>query len=152
MTVQSLLIFLENLKNGDIQKFEMSISPQFLEVNEPDLLFDHVVQVSGEAYLADVNLIFCFEASTIGKMPCAICNQMIPFSLKVQDYYHTEELVKIKNGQFDGSEIIRAALLIELPKKIECLGGCLERANLAPYLHDKLNQKPDQIHFPFTNL
>ena len=75
---------------------------------------------------------------------------MIETELKLDSFYHTEALKEIKGAVFDYSKALREALLLELPKFVECnQGKCSERETLAPYLRSR---KTKDTHFPFAGL
>lgn len=142
-------ILIDRLKGGQTQKIDLQEDPAFLGSNEPELKFSSKVVASGDAYLTDEHLIIHLKASTSALMPCAICNEMTPISLKVENFYHTEPIEEIKGAIFDFSEALREALLIELPRTVECNGGkCSGRALMDPYLK---NEK-EKTHFPFADM
>lgn len=149
----TFILYIDRLKSGAVQKIGMILSPEFFDVHESDLLFPDPVEVSGEAYLAEEELVIHLNASTIARMPCSICNQMLPFTLAIKNFYHAEPLSSIKTGLFDLREPLREALLIELPKTVECPGGCKEREAIAPFLKKKpeASSAPED-YFPFSDL
>lgn len=145
-------IWVDRLKGGKTQKINESLDPSFLDVQEEELRLDAPVIVIGEAYLSDNELILRLTASTQVSMPCAICNQMIPVKLAVNDFYHAHPLDEIPSAIYDFRIPLREALLIELPKYVECnQGKCPERKVIAPYMRSGEKIKKD-THFPFSNL
>jgi uncharacterized metal-binding protein YceD (DUF177 family) len=148
-------IYIERLKGGpkksEVQKIEGAFSSQFLDLEEPELQFLAPVKVKGEAYLTEDHLVIHLSASTCATMPCAICNEMAEAPLKVDHFYHTEPLVEIPSGIYDFRIPLREALLIELPRTIECnRGQCPSRENLAPFMRKE--KSGEEINFPFSNL
>lgn len=149
---EALKIFIDRLKGGHTQKIEEAIAPAFLGPDEPELRFAERVQVQGEAYLTDSHLIVHLKARTRVLMPCAVCNQMIGVELKVDNFYHTQPVEEVPRAVFDCSEQIREALLIELPRTVECAGGkCPERTAITPYLRSEA-RVDKTIHFPFADM
>ncbi len=152
----AFILYIDRLKGGAVQKLGIILSPEFFDIHESDLVFQDPVEVSGEAYLAEEELVIHLSASTVARMPCSICNQMLPCSLAIKNFYHTEQLSSIKTGLFDLREPLREALLTELPKTIECPGGCKERETIAPFLkkHPEAPNTPDALdtYFPFSDL
>jgi hypothetical protein len=145
-------IWIDRLSDGQIQKIKSLFPPAFLDVDEKELKFPFPVEVSGEAYLADMHLLLRLKASTRAVMPCIICNKMIETELKIVDFYHTEPLSDIRDAIFDFSDVLREALLSELPKYVECCSGnCPQREAIAPFLRKRSGAQPD-VHFPFGNL
>lgn len=149
----AFILYIDRLKGEAVQKLGMLLSPEFFDIHESDLLFEDPVEVSGEAYLVEEELIIHMNASTTARMPCSICNQMLPITLSIKNFYHAEPLSSIKSGLFDLREPLREALLIELPKTVECPGGCKERESIAPYLK-KNPEAPNapEPYFPFSDL
>jgi uncharacterized metal-binding protein YceD (DUF177 family) len=146
------IILIDRLKGGHSQKIEGSFSPAFLGLEEPDLRFTSQVMVKGEAYLTDAHLIIHLKASTKATMPCSVCNQMIETDLKVENFYHTEPVEEIRGAKFDYSEALREALLIELPRTVECnQGKCPERASMAAYLRSE-KRADKTTYFPFADI
>ena len=148
----SFKILIDRLKGGLSQKIEEALDPSFLGPSEPELRFTSKVKVKGEAYVTDSHLIVHLKASTKVSMPCAVCNQMIDVGLRSDDFYHTESLEEIRGAVFDYSEALREALLIELPKTVECNGGkCPEREVIEPFL--KPPARSDRTtHCPFADI
>lgn len=145
-------ILIDRLKGGRIEPIDEAYDPSFFGVEEPELRFPSKVNVKGEVYLTDDHLILRLKAKASALMPCAICNQMIQVELKVDDFYHAQPIEEISGAIFDFSEPLREALLIELPKYVECKGGkCPERAILTPYLRPEA--APEKTtHFPFADI
>lgn len=145
-------ILIDRLKGGLTQKIEEGFAPGFLGADEPELQFRSKVNVKGEIYLTDAHLVIHLKADTKIFMPCAVCNEMIEFPLKVENFYHTEPLEEIRGAVYDYSEALREALLIELPKIIECNGGdCPNRPILKPYLRSE-TRADKTTYFPFSDI
>ena len=142
-------ILIDSLRGGHTQKLEEGLDPAFLGPEEPELRFTSKVAVRGEAYVTDTHLIIHLKASTRALMPCAVCNQMIEIDLKSDNFYHTVPLEEIPGAVFDYSDALREALLIELPKTVECNGGkCPERESIIPFLRSETQTEM----FPFADM
>lgn len=148
----SLMIHTDRLRDGAVQKIDMIISPEFIGADEPDLHFCDAVQISGEAYLTDEDLVLHLSASTIARMSCCICTRPVPVLLSIKGHYHAEPLASIKGTVFDIRAPLRESLLIELPKVAECKGNCPERAALAPFLRKTDAPDISSHYFPFNDL
>ena len=145
-------ILVDRLKGGQVEKIQGFFDPVFLGIEEKELVFSSPVEVKGEAYLSEEHLVLHLSGATEAKMPCAICNQMIAVPLKVTNFYHTEPIESIVGAIFDFSEPLREALLIELPKVVECQGGqCPERTALKPYMRSK-KRSNNTTYYPFSDL
>ncbi|HSX13629.1 MAG TPA: hypothetical protein VLE96_04325 [Chlamydiales bacterium] len=143
-------IWIDRLKNGQTQTINESFESDFLDIQEEELKMDSPVNVVGEAYLTEAELIIHLNASTKLKMPCAICNQMIEIDLEVKDCYHAVPINEIPSGIYDYKDFLRESLLIELPQYAECnQGNCPERKVIASYMHEK---QKETSNFPFSNL
>ena len=151
-TMEAFKIYIDRLKGGQTVQIQGSYDPFFLHVAEPDLLFQKPVNLFAESYLTDDHLIVHITTSTVAKMPCAICNEMIETPISVKDFYHTEPLSEIQSAIFDISEPVREALLLELPHIVECnQGHCAAREIIKPFMRPEQNlTKKD--YFPFSNI
>lgn len=149
----AFIVHIDRLRGGAVQKIALLLSPEFFDINEPDLFFQDQVELSGDVYLAENELVLHLNASTIAHMPCSICNKILPISLTIKGFYHTEPLSEIKGALFDLRDPLREALLLELPKIVECKGGCKERDSIASFLK-KDPETPDapETYFPFSDL
>lgn len=150
--MEQFQILIDRLKGGKIQKIEGKFDPSFLEIDEKDLRFPAPVEVKGEVYLADDELILRLKAKVKALLPCAICNQMVETELKVENMTHAEPVSEITSHVFDFRELLREDLLIELPKVVECnQGKCPERSVVAPYLRPQARVEKT-TYFPFADL
>ena len=145
-------IWVDRLKQGQSQAINESLSPDFLDLEEDELQAKAPVVVKGKAYLTEAELILNIDASTRVKMPCSVCNKMTDIDLVIENFYHAHPLEEIPSGVYDFRTPLREALVIELPKYIECNEGkCPSRTELTPYLKGK-NKAEEDVHFPFSNL
>lgn len=134
---EGLRIYVDRLRTQGVERIEESLAPDFLEVQEADLSFIEPVQLSGEAYLAQDELVVKVFATVTAQMVCAICNQPVALPLQAE-VLHMEPLVELKNGIFNMGPIVREALLLELPLVAECnQGQCPDRAEIEQYLRKK---------------
>jgi uncharacterized metal-binding protein YceD (DUF177 family) len=145
-----LKIYIDRLQEGNVEKINQTIPPDFLDVQEEELSFPEKVDLAGEAYLAEDHLIVHLRVKTTALLPCSICNAPVAVPLALAEFYLSEALNELKGPIFDLTFPLREAILLEIPAFAECNGGnCPERKNLAPYLK-KSNAAQD--HFPFENL
>lgn len=128
-------IFVEQLRDGRVEKLEEVFTPEFLDVHEKELCFADPVKVCGEAYLADDDLVLHLDADTFCSVPCRICNEPVKLALGFKGFYHAIPLSEIKTGVYEYNEILRETLLLEVPALAECHGGkCPQRREMAKYL------------------
>lgn len=145
-------IYIDRLRGGANQVIDAELDPSFLEVDEPDLSFPEPVQLNGDAYLTDEHLIIHLKALTRARRLCAICNQPTLIDVAAHNFYHTEMIQDIPSAVFDFREVLREALLIEIPLIVECnKGKCPERASIAPFMSSQ-ERKENPTYFPFTDI
>ncbi len=144
-----MIIYVDRLKDGQVEAVDETLPPTFLEIDEEDLVFAKEVRIHGEAYLAEDHLVINLKVETFASMPCQICNKSTEFLLQVKDFTHTEELKEIKSALYDCGQLLREAILLQVPLFIECQkNSCPERKNVNKFLH-----KPsDSVYFPFADL
>ncbi|HEX2579374.1 MAG TPA: hypothetical protein VHK67_03110 [Rhabdochlamydiaceae bacterium] len=144
-----LKVFTEQLRDGKRETFEHVLPPDFLGINEPDIVFHHPIHVKGEVYATDEDLILQLSAHTEVQMPCSICNQMTFVPLKTEELYHT--ILLDDSTTFDFSDILREELIILIPQYVECHNGkCPERQIVSKFMKNKAVSP--QNHFPFADL
>lgn len=150
---QRLEIFIDRLKEGKEACIKETLDPRFLAVQEAELQFDQPVEVVGKAYLSEEHLVLQLKAVAYAKMPCSVCNQMIEIKIQLpESFCQAVPLTEIQGAIFDGTELVREALLLELPKYVECKeGNCPERSSIAPYLRPPARSK-ESTYFPFSDL
>jgi uncharacterized metal-binding protein YceD (DUF177 family) len=127
-------IFVGRLKVEHEERIEEILSPDFLDIQEAELAFQAPVYLRGIADVADEMFVLRLVIETELIMPCAICNQGTAIKISIPDFYYTEALAEIKGGLFDYRDILREAILLEIPYTAECNSGhCPERAAMAKY-------------------
>jgi DUF177 domain-containing protein len=142
-------IYIDRLRNEEIDSFKFEIDPSFLDINENELTFDRKILISGKSYLADDNLVIDLNAKTYYNMPCAFCSELIEKFLQIEHFTQVISLDTIKDAIFNFSDILRNEILLNIPQFIECdLNQCKERKNLAKYL----KKDPNEGYYPFKEL
>ncbi len=145
-------IYVDRLKNGKVEDLNRLFSPAFLEIDESELTFPEDVAVSGEAYLADNELILHFSISTKACIPCSICNCEVLVPINIDQAYHAEPIENTKSGIFNMKDLMREMILLETPRFIECSGGkCPEREKVVKYLKSDEKEEDDSYQ-PFKDL
>ncbi|MCB1113436.1 MAG: hypothetical protein KDK62_01635 [Chlamydiia bacterium] len=134
-THDNFKIFIDRLKNGVTENIAFLEDPSFLDVHERELGFFEPIQVMGEAYLIQKELVIKLTLKTKAELPCSICNKKTSFQIDVDNFYLTKPLDEIPTHIFDYSEEAREAILLEVPFVVECSQGiCPERKEIEPYL------------------
>lgn len=152
--MESLKIYIDRLKGGQTLKIDETLPPNFLDVDEEDLLFEDPIQLKGEAYLANEHLIIHLNIETTATLPCNVCNDPVHTPIVIKNIYLTESLSKIKGATFDMTDEVRESILLQTPLFTECRQGkCPERENLKKFINHLPKKSNDGIvHFPFADL
>jgi uncharacterized metal-binding protein YceD (DUF177 family) len=146
-----LKIFTEQLRAGKREEIEHILPPDFLDIQESDLVFHSPIHLKGEAYATDEHLILQLSAHTELKMPCSICNEMTFVSLKTEEIYHTILFIDLKSTIFDFTDLVREEIVLLIPPFVECQQGkCPHRTDVSKFM--KTKAVSPQNHFPFADL
>ncbi|MDP1880202.1 MAG: hypothetical protein Q8K60_04610 [Parachlamydiaceae bacterium] len=148
-------IYVEQLREGREEKFSEQINPDFIDIHDNGLEFKSPIFLSGNAYLAENELIIHWNISTEALLPCSICNEWVTVPINIENFYHCESLNEIKTGIFDFKNLLRETILIETPLLAECnQGNCPKRKEYSKYLKNSSNStlKQDDEYHPFANL
>jgi len=146
-------IYIDRLRKGASEQLDLSLSPSFMNVEEKDLLFDKPIEIKGEAYLAESDLIFKISINTEAKMTCSICNKLSPYQIEIKDLTHVVPIEEIKGHVFELPPFIREAILLEVPFVVECSNGkCPERSQIQKFLADPKKKQTEEGYRPFKDL
>lgn len=149
----SFKIYIDRLNVGDEEVIEETFNPDFMEIDEKELSFPFPIHVFGKAYLTKEDLFLDFSLSTFALMPCAICNEMSKVPIKIEHFSHTENLKDIHGGIFNFKNLIREALLLELPLAIKCQGdNCPEQEYVLKYMKKNKGDEEKRSFHPFADL
>lgn len=128
-------IYIEQLRDGQVEKIDEVLDPGFLDVDEADLSLKSPVQLYGEAYLADHELVLHWNIRTEARVPCVMCNELVAVPLVIDNFYASEMVAEIKSGVFNYRELLRETILLEVPPFVECCSGsCPKRQELSHYI------------------
>jgi uncharacterized metal-binding protein YceD (DUF177 family) len=128
-------IYIEQLRDGHIEKIAEKIPCGFLDVQEKDLSFFGDVIVEGEAYLVENTLVLHLGAQAVCLIPCTICNEPVKTPVLIEKFYANIPFDEIKGGLFNFKDVLREAILLEVPLFAECNDGhCPQRKELDKYL------------------
>lgn len=146
-------IYVDQLRDGHDQTIKENIAPAFLDIKESALFFKKNVKVDGKAYLAGSDLILCLNAVAEALIPCTICNDLVPVDIRIKDFYFTQPLAEIKSAVFSFEDVLREAILIEVPQFAECnKGHCPHRGELAKYLEkEEKTNLSEEGYQPFSD-
>lgn len=127
-------IYVDRLRNGRDEDIEEILSPEFLDFNEEDVHFEDRIKIQGNAAVVDETLVLRLGIETQMVIACCICNEKVKVPVGPITFLHIEPLVAIKSAIFDFKEVLREAILLEIPQKSECnQGNCPERELIKKY-------------------
>lgn len=128
---ENFKIYVDRLREGREEKISFTVDASFIGV--PSEFLDPV-RISGVAYLAHSHLILRLRIDTMMRMVCAMCNEFVNVQTAIDDFYQTVELAKIPHFVFNFEDLVRDAILLQLPHTVECNGGnCPDREQLQKY-------------------
>lgn len=146
-------IYIARLGDLKEEKIDESFPPDFLKIEETDILFPHPVLVKGKVYLANNELIMQLTVTTCAKMKCSICDEFTSVDIKMENTYITIDATEIKNAIYDYSKVLREELLLGIPIYVECENGfCPKREDISQYLKKEVKTKKEENYFPFSEL
>lgn len=152
---EAFKIYVEQLRDGHAEQIEEKLSPEFLDVHEVDLSFIDPVNIKGEAYIAENDLVLHLEVHTLAKIPCAICNEDVKVPISLENFYHTVPMEEIKTGIYNFQEMLRENVLLATPLFAECnQGQCPARKELKRFFResDSSDKDSDEGYHPFAHL
>lgn len=130
-----LQIPIDCLRGEEPYTLTESLPSTFIEQEEDEIRFQKPIEVEISAYISGEFLILDCSISTEILIPCSFCNEYYPLQLSLTHYQEEEPLENIKGHLFDASEVIREAILLEIPLYPLCGGVvCNNRATIEPYL------------------
>lgn len=152
---EAFKIYIDQLKDGHSEQIAETFSSKFLDVQEDDLSFVDPVNVKGEAYLADNDLVLHLDINTLATIPCAICNSEVKVPVQLNGFYHTVPEDELKSGIYNFKEMLRENILLSTPLFAECNNGkCPERTELKKFFRDtdSPNNSGEDGYRPFSHL
>jgi uncharacterized metal-binding protein YceD (DUF177 family) len=148
-------IYIDQLRDGHEQEISESFSPAFLDLHDDELAFEKNVDVNGTAYIAEDELLIRWSVEAEALVPCAICNEVVAVPIRIEDAYQAIPRAEIRSGIYSFKELLREALILEVPSFVECHGGkCPKRKEVKKYLKEDSSQgeADDEGYRPFADL
>ena len=152
-----LVIYIDRLQDGNVEKISTQVAPALMGIHEAELQFQDPIEVNGLVYGTEDHLVMNLNLKTCLHMPCSVCNQIFQVPIEIENHYTTEPLEAITSGLFQLHDVIREAILLEVPAFFECeLGNCPEREQFAKFLKKRpvetvLNEEA-KSYLPFADL
>lgn len=132
----SFKIYVDQLRDGHIEKIAETFSADFIGLHDADLAFEDPVHVEGEAYVAEDDFVMRLTIKTQALVPCVICNTLLRVPVVIQNAYFAIPRSDIKTGVYDFREALREQIVVDAPHLAECEGHCPRRKELAKYLKE----------------
>lgn len=151
---EAFKIYIDQLRGGKETEIHEELDPEFLDICEPDLTFEKKIKLDGRAYLAENELVLNWTINAEALIACLICSQKVPVDIEIDHAYESVPLTEIRSGIYNFKEILREAILLELPAFAECnQGNCPKRKEYAKYLKEPSPGSSDKEgHRPFADL
>lgn len=153
---EAFKIYIEQLRDGHSENIAEDFSPEFLDIQDEDLNFVDPIDVKGEAYLAENDLILHLDIHTLATIPCAICNEEVKVPIDLTNFYFTIPTTEIKTGIYNFKEMLRENILLSTPLFAECNNGeCPEREELKKFFRESDSSdknSEDEGYHPFAHL
>lgn len=149
-------IYVDQLRDGHIEHLDEEFSPEMMEITDAELQFQQPIKVTGEAYLAEDELVLHLDINTQAVIPCAICNDPVTVDVSLEGIYYTVPDEELTSGIYDYRESLREMILLETPRFAECEGKCPQRKEVQKYLREEGASDdrlpPDEGQKPFAHL
>ncbi len=148
-------IYADRLRGGKVENLDRSFTPDFLKIEENEVQFPEPVNVTGQAYIANDDLVLHLDIATAVMIPCSICNEPIRVPLATKGLYQLIPLDEIRGGVYKMQELLRESVIIEVPLFAECNNGnCPHRGEIDKYLHQNTDKSDDaeEGYQPFKDL
>jgi len=152
---ETFKIFVDRLRLGKKETIRESVSPDFILLKEGDLVFNDQVEIKGEAYVVDQELVMHLDIETQAQLYCSICNEALKVPIRLRNFYHVVALDQIKGAIYDYREMLRETLIVEAPQFAECGGQCPKRKEYAVYMKNAETDSADEkeeTYRPFADL
>lgn len=152
MLTDTLKIYVDRLRDGEKDKIDATVAPDFMDVQDDGIKFIEPIHVKGEFYLAEHEFVMHLDVSTKGQLPCRVCNRDVTVEISIKDAYQVVKVSDIKGAVFDLSDTLREMILLEVPSYAECnQGACKERKDIASYMKSEKKEQTEGQN-PFANL
>lgn len=133
-------IYIDGLEEHGSFEIEASVKPTFLDTEGEEISFSENVNVDGEAYLAEGEIVVRCAVSTAVNIPCKICNTSVSVSIDIPEFYHIEPLKNVHSKFLDVTPFIREEIFLNTPLYAECNDGeCEHRKTLKKYQNSTIN-------------
>ncbi len=134
-------INIDVLSKGKTEEIDISVPCNILDTQELDLHFRGNLDIQGEAYVVDQQLVLHVDVSAHALISCSICNGDAEVSIKLPNFYHVEDIEGIKSSFLDYHTLLRDEIVLQIPQFEECNNGkCPERRAITQYLNLKKSQ------------
>jgi len=153
MNTNALILYLDHLQPDEEMAVSYTIDPAFLDFNPKDEVQpSRPVVVEGTCSLVDDFVILNLLVKAFFSVHCAHCNEQFEYEVCIDHFAHQELLENIEQKKWNLSEIVREAIVLELPFFPQCGGKkCLHIDELRKYFHVQTQEKDEGNSSPFQS-
>jgi uncharacterized metal-binding protein YceD (DUF177 family) len=153
MHTNSLIVSLDHLNTDEEMPISFVLEPSFLELSPQDEMKpSRPVVIEGTVSLVDDYVLLNMEIRAFFHVHCASCNDVFEYEVCLDQFSHQELLENIARRKWDVSEIVREAIVIELPLFPQCGGKeCLHMDEIQKYFHTLSEEKEEEKSSPFQS-
>lgn len=150
MATEAYKIYVDRLGLGKQQLIDEQVESKEFPLADEALRVASPLEIRGEAYTAQDQLVLHLKAGVTFLVPCAVCNEWTELPIQLEELYITEPLAAIRGGVYSFEEKLREELLLAVPYVYECGGSCPKRSEIKTFLKNE-NPEGDRFH-PFADL
>lgn len=156
MSRSACTIDLTSLRHEQEMPLSLVLDAAFLDLSEKDeAKASGPVSLEGICSLVDEYVVLQLSIKAQFLLPCAMCNEPFTYEVFIENLCHQEHVGDKRHPTWDFSEVIREAILLELPFFPQCGQAenqkkCLRFDEVKKYLvSQKSDAQQDEVHTPF---
>lgn len=129
------LLFLDDLSREEEVSLAFELDPSFLDLTEKDEAQpSKPIVAQGTASLVGEFICLNLDVQCSFMLPCALCNEKFEYEVSAS-IEHQEPVENIKQRKWDFTDLVREAILLEVPFFPQCGGEtCRHRDEIQKYL------------------
>jgi len=146
-----LCIQIDAILCGSVLTLDEKVESSFLQLGKTDdLVAISDVSIKGSVCKADSWLIIDARVEALFRLPCALCNELFPYTVEVPKWVCERAITEISGGSWDIREPLREAILVEVPFFTVCGGTkCNNFDSIKRFMRAEENEN---VQTPFKDL
>ena len=140
--MEELDLYIDRLRSGEYKEFSLTASPEIMEADDKEAIFEDDIFISGSATLANDHVVLNISIKTKMQNYCKICNEPVTHEISIEEKHVPFSLKTMQSGLFCLKPYIRELIFLNIPRYSECGGSCPERTVLKKYL--KQSDHPEE--------